>query len=233
MKRSFDILYEDKEILVVYKKSGLLTIGTDKDPTHNLYHYVREYLNSKRQKAFIVHRLDKDTSGILIFSKSPWIKEKLQKAFEEGTVTRLYEAIVSEKNLKRQNYHVEEYLAFDPKSGNVYVTKDHENGKKAITLMKVDHENSLGTVLRIKILTGRRNQIRLALKTVSLTLLGDKKYGNKEDKKTKRMFLNAYYLAFPESLHLRQNVFSVKPLWLSTTEEDTVDKNLQNSSKLK
>lgn len=212
MKRSFDIFYEDQEILVVIKPSGLLTIGTEKDPNHNLYHYVREYLNAKRQKVFIVHRLDKDTSGLLIFAKSIPMKEKLQKCFEEQSVKRSYEAIIKEHIDIDEPIKVVQYLAFDEKSGNTYATHDRSIGKKAVTWIEKDHENKIGTVLSIHIETGRRNQIRLALKSLGYTLLGDRKYS--EDK-SKRMFLNAYELVFPKELRLRKSAFSLSPLWLS------------------
>jgi len=216
MKRSFDIYYEDADILVVIKPAGLLSIGTDKDANHNLYHYVREYLNAKRQKVFIVHRLDRDTSGLVIFAKTPAWKEKLQTCFEEATVKRSYEAIVREQVEPGKSYKVEQYLAFDERSGNVYVTRDPHLGKKAVTLLRADHRNKLGTVMDIHILTGRRNQIRLALKSLGLTLLGDRKY---TEDKSKRMFLNAYELVFPKELKLRKGIFRLSPLWLFREEK--------------
>lgn len=212
MKRSFDIYYEDKDIIVVIKKSGLLSVATDKDDRHNLYHYVREYLNNKKQKVFIVHRLDKDTSGLVIFAKSISVKEKLQKCFEEGQVLRHYEAIVEEMIEPGKRMKVDQYLAFDEKSGNVYVTKDTTKGKRAITYLQSDHTNKIGTVLNIDIKTGRRNQIRLACKTLSLTLVGDKKYANN---KNRRMFLNEYELEFPPDIELKKSHFALEPLWLA------------------
>ncbi len=212
MKRSFDIYYEDKDIIVVIKKSGLLSVATDKDDRHNLYHYVREYLNNKKQKVFIVHRLDKDTSGLVIFAKSIPVKEKLQKCFEEGQVLRHYEAIVEEIIEPGRRMKVDQYLAFDEKSGNVYVTKDTSKGKRAITYLQSDHTNKIGTVLNIDIKTGRRNQIRLACKTLSLTLVGDKKYANN---KNRRMFLNEYELEFPTDIGLKKSHFALEPLWLA------------------
>lgn len=227
MKRSFDIYYEDRDIIVVIKKSGLLSVATDKDDRHNLYHYVREYLNNKKQRVFIVHRLDRDTSGLVVFAKTMKMKETLQKYFEEGNVTRHYEAIVREKIEPGKRMKVEQYLAFDPKSGNVYVTKDTKIGKKAVTYLECDHNNKLGSVLRIDIRTGRRNQIRLACKTLSLTLIGDRKYAQD---KSGRMFLNEYEIEFPAETGLRKRRFALEPLWLSTGKAKTVkaDNNCSN-----
>lgn len=230
MKRSFDIYYEDKDMIVVIKKSGLLSVATDKDDRHNLYHYVREYLNNKKQKVFIVHRLDKDTSGLVVFAKSIAMKEKLQSYFENGNVLRHYEAIVKEHIEPGKRMKVEQYLAFDPKSGNVYVTKDKEKGKRAVTYLQCDHTNKLGSVLNIDIKTGRRNQIRLACKTLGLTLIGDSKYAND---KAKRMFLNEYELEFPKECNLRKSRFALEPLWLSSKKMKTVkeENNCENESK--
>lgn len=219
MKRSFDIYYEDKDIIVVIKKSGLLSVATDKDDRHNLYHYVREYLNNKKQRVFIVHRLDRDTSGLVVFSKSMAMKERLQSYFETGNVIRHYEAIVKESIEPGKRMKVDQYLAFDPKSGNVYVTKDKEKGKRAITYLECDHTNKLGSVLKIDIKTGRRNQIRLACKTLGLTLIGDKKYSKD---KSSRMFLNEYELEFPKESGLRKTRFHLEPLWLSSKKSETV-----------
>ena len=116
----FEILYEDKDVIAVYKKSGLLTIGTPKDPDHNLYHYVREYANLHRQKIFIVHRLDKDTSGIVLFAKNFELKEKIQKEFENRNVLRKYEAVIREQIPLQESKRVVQYLFYDKRSGRVF-----------------------------------------------------------------------------------------------------------------
>jgi 23S rRNA pseudouridine1911/1915/1917 synthase len=215
-KRSFEVIYEDKEIIAVTKKSGLLTIATAKDDRHTLYHYVRDYLNRKRQMVFVVHRLDRDTSGIVLFAKTPYMKEDLQDAFASADVDRYYEAIVRENVPEGKYFEVRQYLAFDENSGKVYVTHNPNEGKEAITLIKAHQRNKIGTVLDIKILTGRRNQIRIALESLGLTLIGDKKYA--EDK-SRRMFLNEYEIDLPDYLKVRERTFTTKPLWLSEKSE--------------
>jgi len=215
-KRSFEVLYEDHDLLAVTKKSGLLTIATDKDDRHTLYHYVRDYLNRKKQMVFVVHRLDRDTSGIVLFAKKPFIKESLQDAFASQDVDRYYEAIVKEDLKEGTTFKVVQSLAFDEESGKVYATHDPSMGKEAVTFIKVHQKNKLGTVLDIKILTGRRNQIRLALHSLNLTLIGDKKYS---DDKNRRMFLNEYEIDLPDYLDVREKHFGMKPLWLAADEE--------------
>ncbi|MCR4698131.1 MAG: RluA family pseudouridine synthase [Bacilli bacterium] len=214
----FEIIYQDKDIMAVYKKSGLLTIGTPKDPDHNLYHYVREYLNLHREKCFIVHRLDRDTSGIVLFAKSFEMKEKLQKAFEERNVIRKYEAVVREHLPLDIKKKVVQYLFYDKRSGRVFIANPKERkGLEAITYIRTNNYIDLGTVLDINIETGRQNQIRLALHSLHYTLIGDSKYAHDEAKK---MLLNEYYLELPTYLKLKQNVFTTRPLWLINKKED-------------
>lgn len=208
---NFDIIYEDKDIIVVYKKSGLLSIATDDGDMHNLYHYVREYANHKKQKIFIVHRLDKSTSGLMIFAKNMEMKKILQSAFEERTVIRKYEAVVKEALPLTYSKKVVQYLAYDHRSGKVYITKNPKNGDEAITYIQAKNNGKLGTSLDIEIKTGRQNQIRIALNSLGLTLIGDKKYAQDN---SERMLLNAYLLEFPKSIRMREHHFEIKPFWL-------------------
>ncbi len=208
---NFDIVYEDKDIIVVYKKSGLLSIATDDGDMHNLYHYVREYANHKKQKIFIVHRLDKSTSGLMIFAKNMEMKKILQSAFEDRTVIRKYEAVVKEELPLTYQKKVVQYLAYDHRSGKVYITKNAKNGDEAITYVQAKKTGKMGTALDIEIKTGRQNQIRIALNSLGLTLIGDKKYAQDN---SERMLLNAYLLEFPKSIRMREHHFEIKPFWL-------------------
>lgn len=210
-KLPFDIIYEDKDIIVVYKKSGLLSIATDNGDMHNLYHYVREYVNHNHQKIFIVHRLDKDTSGLMIFAKSMEMKKILQDCFQRRDVKRRYEAVIKEKIELNQTMKVVQYLVYDHRSGKVFITKDKKKGQEAITYITSHNSYGEGTALDIEIETGRQNQIRLALHSLGYTLIGDKKYS---DSKEKRMMLNAYELTFPNYVKMKQHHFSLKPFYL-------------------
>lgn len=216
---SFEILYQDRDIIAVFKKSGLLTIGTEKDKEHNLYHYVREYCNLHRQKVYIVHRLDKDTSGIVLFAKSYEVKERIQKAFESRDVIRRYEAVVREELELGIQKKVIQYLFYDKRSGRVFVTQDKNKGLDAITYVTTQNKLDFGTALDISILTGRQNQIRLALHSLHYTLIGDEKYAHDSAKK---MFLNEYYLELPNYLGLKKNVFEMKPFWISEKKEKKI-----------
>lgn len=194
----FDILFEDNHIIVVNKPSGLLTIATDKEKEKTLYHIVREYLISKDKyaKVFIVHRLDKDTSGIVVLAKDEKTKNKLQENWNEFVTLREYVAVVH-GTLKKKEGRIVQRLK-ETKTNLVYVTKDND-GKEAITNYKVLKENDNYSMLSIEIETGRKNQIRVALASQQNPIVGDKKYGEARDKE-ERLYLHANRLKiyYPE-----------------------------------
>ena len=194
----FDILFEDEHIIVVNKPSGLLTIATEKEKDKTLYHIVREYLVSKNQYArvFIVHRLDKDTSGIVVLAKDEKTKNKLQENWNEYVSLREYVAVVH-GHLKNESDTIVQKLK-ETKTNLVYPTKD-EDGKEAITKYKVIKENENYSMVSINIETGRKNQIRVAFQTLRNPIVGDKKYGDPRDKET-RLYLHANRLKlyYPE-----------------------------------
>lgn len=170
--KKLNIIYEDKEILVVNKPSKLLTVGTDKERERTLYHEVREYLHKKNQKVFVVHRLDKDTSGIVLFAKNPRLKELLQRDWLR--YTREYKAVVEGK-LPKTKDTLRFYLQED-KNHHVYVS---DNGLSSVTEYEVLSTNSTQSLLRVRIKTGRKNQIRASLAYIGNPIVGDKKYDAK------------------------------------------------------
>lgn len=182
----FDILYEDMHIIVVNKPSGLLTIATDKEKSETLYHKVREYLKvkNKNAKVFIVHRLDKDTSGVVLLAKDEETKNMLQDGWNSNA-HRSYVAVVHGK-LKNKSDRSIQYLK-ETKTNLVYVSKD---GLEAITNYNVVKENDKYTLVAIDIETGRRNQIRVLFNSMGNPIVGDKKYFIKKDNE-KRLYLHA------------------------------------------
>jgi len=193
----FDILFEDDHIIVVNKPSGLLTIATAKEKDKTLFHIVREYLVSKNKNArvFIVHRLDKDTSGIVVLAKDEKTKNRLQENWNEYVSLREYVAVVH-GSLKKKEDRVVQYLK-ETKTNLVYVSK--EDGKEAITNYKVIKENENYSMVSVKIDTGRKNQIRVAFASLNNPIVGDKNYGDNKDKEN-RLFLHANRLKmyYPE-----------------------------------
>ena len=184
----FSIIFEDDHLLVVNKPSGLLTIATEKERERTLYHIVRDYVLSKNphDRIFIVHRLDKDTSGIVLFAKDEKTKNQLQENWNEYVSLREYTAIVS-GHPKEESGQIVQYLK-ETKTNLVYVSR-HEDGKKAITNYSVLKSNEKYSMLKVTIETGRRNQIRVAFASKKMRIVGDKKYGDKN--KVSRMYLHA------------------------------------------
>ena len=191
-KKKLKIIYEDKYLLVVDKPAGLLTISNDKEKYNTLYHVVHEYLRSKNTKVFIVHRLDKDTSGLVLFAKGENIKNILQDNWED--VKRGYIALVNGVVNKNKGI-IESYLK-ETKSLLVYSTNDSKNGKLAITEYKKIKNNSRYSLLNINIKTGRKNQIRVHLNDIGHSIVGDKKYGKIKNANINRLCLHANYLEF-------------------------------------
>lgn len=188
--KKLNILYEDKYLIIVYKRHGLLTISRDNHNDLNLYDEVKEYEKKKnpKNKIFIVHRLDKDTSGLVLFAKNEKIKYALQNNWDK--VIRKYYAVVEKEVL--ENKTLINYLQ-ESKTGEVFVTNNKVMGKKSITKYEVLSKNNKYSLLDIEIKTGRKNQIRVQLAYILHPIIGDKKYGNT---KNKELLLQAYYLKF-------------------------------------
>ena len=182
------IIFEDDHLLVVNKPSGLLTIATEKEKERTLYHIVRDYVVSKNPhgRIFIVHRLDKDTSGIVLFAKDEKTKNQLQENWNDYVSLREYTAIVC-GHPKEESGQIVQYLK-ETKTNLVYVSP-REEGKKAITNYSVLKTNDKYSMLKVTIETGRRNQIRVAFASKKMPILGDKKYGEKS--KVNRLYLHA------------------------------------------
>ena len=185
------IIYEDKYLIIVNKPTGEFTISRDNHYDNNLYDEVKTYVKKQnpKNKIFIVHRLDKDTSGLVLFAKSEKVKYDLQRNWQN--VERKYYAVVfgkpNEKSVSLKD------LLYETKSLDVVITKNEKIGKLAITNFDVIENNNKYSLLDINIETGRRNQIRVQLANIGHPILGDKKYGKV---KYKRMMLEAYYLKF-------------------------------------
>lgn len=191
-RKKLDILYEDKFIIIVNKPSNLLTVATEKEKDRTLYSYVFDYLKQKNKnnKVFIVHRLDKDTSGIVMFAKDEKTKFYLQDNWDK--FKRNYVAVVNGK-VEKQKGTIKSYLQ-ETKTHLTYSVND-KNGKLAITEYEKVLENKQYTMLSLNLKTGRKNQIRVQLADMGNSIVGDKKYGIKKDP-IRRMALVANTLEF-------------------------------------
>lgn len=176
-KKKLDIIYEDKELLVINKPSGLLTIATDKEKFKTLYHEARIYVKKQnpKNKIFIVHRLDKETSGVVLFAKSEKMKNYLQNNWNNIVKKREYIAIV-EGNIKEKNKVLKYYLK-ENKINYVYVSNEITNDL-AITEFTCLDKNKSYSLLKVNIKTGKKNQIRASLSHFGFPIIGDKKYNS-------------------------------------------------------
>lgn len=175
-QKKMDLIYEDKELLAINKPSKLLTIATNKEKNNTLYRKASDYVKKQnpKNKIFIVHRLDKDTSGIILFAKNEQIKNKLQMTWKNNPPIREYLAIV-EGNLTKSRGTIINYLK-ESKTLEVYDTKNEQFGKKSVTHYEILETKKNISLLKINIETGRKNQIRVALSSINHPILGDKKY---------------------------------------------------------
>ena len=191
-KKKLDILYEDKFIIVVNKPSNLLTISTVNEKERTIFSYVFDYLKKKNKnnKVFIVHRLDKDTSGIVMLAKDEKTKFYLQENWDK--FKRNYVAVLEGK-LENKKGVLKNYLQ-ETKTHYTYVVND-KNGKLAITEYEKVLENNKYTLVSLNIKTGRKNQIRAQFSNIGNSIVGDKKYGSKKDP-IRRMALVANTLEF-------------------------------------
>lgn len=172
-----DILYEDNDLIIVSKPSGLLTVDIDKGSGKTLYKEVSNYIkrNNKKNKIFIVNRLDRDTSGIVVFAKSEKVKQMLQNNWNEIVLVRKYIAVV--EGVAKEKDVIKSYLN-ENKEHMVYSAK---TGKIAITEYERIKHNNKYSMLNIYLKTGRKNQIRVHMKDIGHLIIGDKKYGSKEN----------------------------------------------------
>lgn len=189
--KNIDIIYEDKDIIVINKPSGLLTVATEKEKNKTAYHLVMEYLKKKNKnnRIFVIHRLDKDTSGIIMFAKNERAKHLYQDNWNDIVKKRCYYAVIDGK-MENKEGTIKSYLKEN--CNMVYSVKDR-SGKLAITEYKVLKERKNISLLDINLKTGRKNQIRVHMKENKTPILGDLKYGEKS-KLINRLALHAYKL---------------------------------------
>lgn len=207
--KGLSILYEDHDILVADKASGLLTVSNDKVKDKTAFYLLNDYVRKGNQKSnkrvFIVHRLDRDTSGIIVFAKSEEHKHFLQEKWQN--FKKKYYAVVQGKLEKKQG-EISSYLA-ENSAFRMYSVKDPAKGKFAKTGYKVLRESEKYSLLEVDLYTGRKNQIRVHLANLGHPVVGDKKYGEKE-KGIKRLALHAASLVITHPHTKEQMAFEAK-----------------------
>ena len=190
------ILFEDEHIIIVNKQAGLLSVATNKMEPDTLHSRVVNYLKSQNEKswAFIVHRLDRETSGVMIFAKHKRHKEYLQEQFARREVHRIYHALVEGKP-QTDRGTIREWLLEDKFLRVKAVKKNHPQAKEAITHYSVEDNDEFASLVQLTIETGRRHQIRVGLANLGCPVVGDSDHGA-EGNPIGRIALHASSLEF-------------------------------------
>ncbi len=189
------LVYEDAFILVVEKREGLLSIATDTQKERTAHSILNEYVqrSGKNHRIFIVHRLDKDTSGLMIFAKDEKTKFTLQDYWEEIIRDRRYVAAVSGE-MEKDSGTITSWLK-DNKVFVTYSSMSNNGGEKAITHYKTIKRANGYSLVELELETGRKNQIRVHMQDLNHPVLGDIKYGNGQNP-IGRLALHAFKLCF-------------------------------------
>ncbi len=178
--RGVTLLYEDADVLVVDKPCGLLTMGSERDKSRTVHAILNDYLRKgnpkSRHRAYIVHRLDRDTSGILLFAKSEQAKLFLQSDWEQSS--KSYLALVF-GHLSEPQGTISSYLA-ENAAFSVYSTPDPAKGKLSHTAYTLIKEQKGLSLVSIQLLTGRKHQIRVHFSEKGHPVVGDRKYGKNQ-----------------------------------------------------
>lgn len=180
LKKKLDIIYEDKYIIAINKPTKMLSVSTDKEKEKTLFHEVSLYLKKKHKsnKVFVVHRLDKDTSGVMVFAKDIKTKKLLQDNWDKYAVNRCYIALAYGKVEKKSDTLKNKLV--ETKTNQVFVDDKSKNGKLAITKYNLINYVDNNSLINIEILTGRKNQIRVQLAYINHPIIGDTKYQGKK-----------------------------------------------------
>jgi 23S rRNA pseudouridine1911/1915/1917 synthase len=187
-------VHEDDDLIVVDKPPGLLTIATERERERTLYRMLAgDRTAHAERRLYIVHRLDRETSGLICFAKSVAAKRALQAQFATRSATRIYVAVVegrvaSDEGVLRDRLH-------EDRSLRVRATTDPRAGREAITRYRVLERRRETTLLELTLVTGRRAQIRVQLAEAGHPILGDRAHGSRADP-LRRLCLHATQLAF-------------------------------------
>jgi len=191
IRSDIPILYEDQDIVVIDKPSGLLSVSTVFEKGETAHALLKAHYHPR--KVFVVHRLDQDTSGVIVFALNQEANDRLKELFKEHDIERAYTAIVEGQlsipngTWKSFQYEDSQYV--------VHETEDETHGRLAITHFRTLTTTKRYTALELRLETGRKNQIRVHCQSVGHSIVGDKKYGAVSNP-IKRLCLHAHLLAF-------------------------------------
>ncbi|WP_028612105.1 RluA family pseudouridine synthase [Paenibacillus harenae] len=191
------ILFEDEHIIVVKKDAGLLSVASDTGKENELTAYrqlmAHVRMDHPKNRIFIVHRLDRDTSGVMMFAKSEAVQQQLQNSWQDTVQERTYVALV-EGQVKKEQGTITSWLK-ESKTLKMYSSSHPNDGLHAVTHYKVLRSNKSFSLLEVQLETGRKNQIRVHMEDIGHPVAGDKKYGART-RTLGRLGLHARVLAF-------------------------------------
>ena len=193
------IVFEDAYLIVVEKAAGLLSIATQKERMRTAYSILSEYVKQQHpgNKIFVVHRLDRETSGLMLFAKNPDVQYDMQNNWRYAVSQRKYTAVVEGKLETGDGSgkgSIKSYL-WESKALIVYSSQNPEDGQEAITHYKVLKSSDEYSLVELELETGRKNQIRVQMNSIGYPLVGDLKYGG-HPSTLKRLALHANVLSF-------------------------------------
>ncbi len=204
--KGLEILYEDRDLVVIDKPAGLLSVATDHQKESSVHAILKQRYHTRR--VFPVHRLDRDTSGILVFAYTEEARDHLKKQFEVHSIEREYCALVQGAPTPAQgswrSYLIEEKNFYVRSTGS-------ERGRLAITHYSVIKSNRTFTLLQLKLETGRKNQIRVQAKEAGCPILGDEKYNPSLTEEEHRLCLHATRLAFQHPTRQKTLTYTSPP----------------------
>ena len=193
--RGLTILHEDPSIIVINKQAGLLSMATNKERDRTAYSILSDYVKKLNpdNKIFIIHRLDRETSGVMMFARSERAQQLMQESWNATTKERTYVALV-EGVPEPPIGTITSYLR-ESKALIVYSSQNPENGQISITNYTVLKAANGYSLLQLELETGRKNQIRVHMQDIGHPIAGDAKYGAKTNP-AGRLGLHAEVLAF-------------------------------------
>jgi len=189
------ILHEDADIIVIDKPAGLLSMATDEERERTAYRALTDYVrrNDAQARIFIVHRLDRETSGVMMFAKRESVQQALQNAWKDVVQERAY-AVLVEGRVGQKTGKIHSWLK-ESQTKTMYVSRKPGDGQEAITHYEVVQSSDDYSLLQVRLETGRKNQIRVHLESIGHSVVGDKRYGSTKNP-IGRLGLHARILAF-------------------------------------
>jgi 23S rRNA pseudouridine1911/1915/1917 synthase len=193
--KGLKVFFEDAGLVVVEKPYGLLSIATDKEKDRTAYRILSDQAKKIHPKnlIFIVHRLDREVSGLMVFAKKKDIQQRLQDSWDKDVIERKYVAVV-EGAVKEDQGTITSWLK-ENKARIMYSSQTPDDGQKAVTHFRVLKRARNFSLIEVSLETGRKNQIRVHMKDIGHSIVGDVKYGANK-KNLNRLGLHAFLLAF-------------------------------------